>query len=82
MLPDLSSEGMRHITLLVIDALGYPHHQCPQCKNAFAATCRLAHSWFYTRFDEDLGAEAVALGRPVAGGPFLAPAAPGAGGEG
>ena len=54
MLPDLSSEGMRHVVALMLSALGDPHHQCPRCKNAFASTCRVAHTWFNTRFDGGL----------------------------
>ena len=55
MVPDLSSEGLRHVVALVLEALGSPHHQCPGCKNAFAVTCRRAHTWFYTTFDEPIG---------------------------
>ena len=65
MIPDLSSEGMRHVVRLLVLALGDPHHQCPRCKNAFAATCRVAHTWFYTTFDEVADSNEDPFGRPA-----------------
>ena len=47
-LPDLSRYGMRHVGAAIADCL----HHCERCVNAFAATCRLAHTWYYRNYDE------------------------------
>ena len=51
-LPDWSMETMRHLPCLIQNLLG-----CPGGINAFVATCRLAHTWYYVTFDDALTRE-------------------------
>ncbi len=47
------AEGFRHIVLSLIDAIG----GLAPTTAALAATCTHIHTWFFTRFDEDVRSE-------------------------
>ena len=42
---------MGHIPFITMRSLGSPTHNCPNCANILANTCKNAHAWFYTKFD-------------------------------
>lgn len=46
-----ADEAWRHIPLIIYQFVGYPHHKCDRCINAFAGTCRTAHTWYYILLD-------------------------------
>ena len=37
--------------LLIMLRIGRSRHQCPECTNALATTCKNIHRWLYAKFD-------------------------------
>ena len=48
---DFGSEGLRHIPMVIYTFMGSIDHQCPDCVNVLARSCKSVHRWFFCRFD-------------------------------